>query len=215
MYPIFPSGGRHGHCTHPCLDIHATPIPQASIPPWFAEIIRIAGHLRSHGLLDALSTRVHLARKRFGQYVVMDYLALQFGDAISGERTLQLFFAESFMALFERGTISHRSTLSRSLAAIDSSYLEALRAVFPPFVCMGMDESGNWRPVGSVGSVVLLGSRKQSMREARSSMGVPLGIALALGVSLRFAYSASEQPWATPTSVTSPLRPMIVDDHEV
>jgi hypothetical protein len=96
----------------------------------------MAGYLRSHGLLDALSNQVHLVRKRFGHYEVLDFLALLFGYAISGERTLQAFFdrlhpfAEPFMALFERGTLPHRSTLSRFLAAIDDSCLEALRAVF-------------------------------------------------------------------------------------
>lgn len=125
-----------GTVPHPCVDIHTTPSPQPSIPPWFAESILIAGSLRSHGLLEALNTQVHLVRKRFGRYEVMDFLALLFGYAISGERTLQAFFdrlqpfAEPFMALFERGTLPHRSTLSRFLAAIDGSCLEALRAVF-------------------------------------------------------------------------------------
>lgn len=124
-----------GTVPHPCVDIHTTPAPQPSLPPWFAEIVLIAGYLRSHGHLDVLSNQVHLVRKRFGHYEVMDFLALLFGYAISGERTLQAFFdrlqpfAEPFMALFARGALPHRSTLSRFLAAIDSSCLEALRAV--------------------------------------------------------------------------------------
>jgi hypothetical protein len=125
-----------GTVAHPCVDIHTTPAAQPSIPPWFAETVLIAGYLRSHGLLEALNTQVRLERKRFGQYEVIDFLALLFGYALSGERTLQAFFdrlhpfAEPFMALFERGTLPHRSTLSRFLAAIDSSCLEALRTVF-------------------------------------------------------------------------------------
>jgi hypothetical protein len=125
-----------GTLPHPCVDIHTTPAPQPSIPPWFAETVLIAGYLRSHGLLEALNTQVRFVRKRFGQYEVIDFLAPLFGYAISGERTLQAFFdrlqpfAEPFMALFERGTTPHRSTLSRFVAAIDSSCLEALRAVF-------------------------------------------------------------------------------------
>jgi hypothetical protein len=126
-----------GTVPHPCVDIHTTSAPQPSVPPWFAERVLIAGYLRSHGLLEALSTQVHLVRKRFGHDAVLDVLALLFGYAISGEWTLQAFFdrlhpfAEPFMALFERGTLPHRSTLSRFLAAIDSSSLEALRAVVP------------------------------------------------------------------------------------
>lgn len=125
-----------GTVPHPCVDIHTTPAPQPSIPPWFAEVVLIAGHLRGHSLLDALSTQVHLVRGRFGRYEVTDLLALLFGYAISGERTLQAFFdrlhpfAEPFMALFERGTLPHRSTLSRFLAALDRPCLQALRSVF-------------------------------------------------------------------------------------
>jgi hypothetical protein len=125
-----------GTVPHPCVDIHTTPIPQSSIPPWFAEVVLMAGYLRSHGLLQALTTQVHFVRRRFGHYELVDFLALLFGYAISGERTLQAFFdrlhpfAEPFMALFERSTLPHRSTLSRFLAALDTSCLEALRTVF-------------------------------------------------------------------------------------
>jgi hypothetical protein len=125
-----------GTVPHPCVDIHTTLEPQVSIPPWFAEIVLIAGYLRSHGVLDALSTQVRLVRGRFGRYEVLDFLALLFGYALSGERTLQVFFdrlqpfATPFMALFERGEMPHRSTLSRFLAAVDSPCLEALRALF-------------------------------------------------------------------------------------
>src|SRR5262249_49632848 len=118
-----------GTGTHPCVDIHTTPAPQPSIPPWFAESVLIASYLRNHGLLEVLNTQVRLVRKPFGHYEMMDFLALLLGYAISGERTLQAYFdrlqpfAEPFMALFERGTLPHRSTLSRFLAAIDSSCL--------------------------------------------------------------------------------------------
>jgi hypothetical protein len=121
---------------HPCVDIHTTSAPQPSIPPWFAEIVLIAGYLRGHGLLEAFGAQVRLVRARFGRYEVLDFLALLFGYAISGERTLQAFFdrlqpfADPFMALFEREALPHRSTLSRFLAAIDSPCLDALRQLF-------------------------------------------------------------------------------------
>jgi hypothetical protein len=121
---------------HPCVDIHTTPDPQPSIPPWFAEVVLMAGYLRGHGVLDAVNAQVHLVRKRFDRYEVIDFLVLLFGYAISGERTLQTFFdrlqpfATPFMALFERGALPHRATLSRFLAAVDTSCLEALRALF-------------------------------------------------------------------------------------
>src|SRR5262245_1195594 len=119
-----------GAVPHPCVDIHTTPTPQPSIPPWFAEIVLIASYLRGHGLLEAFGAQVRLVRARFGGYEVLDFLALLFGYAISGERTLQAFFdrlqpfADPFMALFEREALPHRSTLSRFLADIDGPCLD-------------------------------------------------------------------------------------------
>jgi hypothetical protein len=121
---------------HPCVDIHTTSTPQPSIPPWFAEIVLVAGFLHGHGLLDTLRAQVRLVRGRVGQYEALDFLALLFGYAISGERTLQAFFdrlhpfAIPFMALFERAALPHRSTLSRFLADIDGPCLDALRTLF-------------------------------------------------------------------------------------
>ena len=71
-----------------------------------------------------------------GRYEVIDFLAVLFGYAISGERTLAAFyerlapFAGPFMALFGREQLPHRSTLSRFLAAVDQSCLKALRMLF-------------------------------------------------------------------------------------
>ena len=69
-------------------------------------------------------------------YAVIDFLAVLFGYAISGERTLAEFFERlapfgtAFMALFGRSTLPHRSSLSRFLAAVDGPCLEAFRALF-------------------------------------------------------------------------------------
>jgi hypothetical protein len=121
---------------HPCVDIHTTATPQPSIPPWFAETVLIASYLRGQGLLGTFTAQIHLVRGRFGRYEALDFLAVLFGYAISGEQTLQTFFdrlhpfAEPFMARFERETLPHRSTLSRFLAAVDSSCLDALRTTF-------------------------------------------------------------------------------------
>ena len=55
---------------------------------------------------------------------MIDFLAVLFGYAISGERTLEEFykrlqpFAVPFMALFERDRLPSRSALSRFLAAL-------------------------------------------------------------------------------------------------
>jgi hypothetical protein len=121
---------------HPCLEVQTSELPQPAVPPWFAETILLAQYLRTHGLLDAITRQVRLVRGRFGRYEVIDFLALVLGYAISGERTLHAYFerlapfAAPFMALFERGALPHRATLSRFLSAVDSPCLEAVRALF-------------------------------------------------------------------------------------
>ncbi len=121
---------------HPCLEVQTSEQPQPAVPPWFAETILIAHYLRTHGLLDAIKTQVHLVRGRFGRYESIDFLALLFGYAISGERTVQAYFerlmpfAAPFMALFERGFLPHRATLSRFLSAVDGPCVEAVRTLF-------------------------------------------------------------------------------------
>ena len=67
---------------------------------------------------------------------LIDFLAVLFGYAISGERTLEAFyerlqpFAIPFMALFDRDQLPARSTLSRFLAALTEAPVEALRTLF-------------------------------------------------------------------------------------
>ncbi len=93
-------------------------------------------YLRTHGVLSKINEQVRFARKRFGRYEVIDFLAVLFGYAISGERTLEEFyqrlqpFAVAFMALFERDRLPSRSALSRFLAALTETPVEALRTVF-------------------------------------------------------------------------------------
>jgi hypothetical protein len=104
-------------------------------PSWFGEVVLITAHLRQHGVLSKINEQVRFARRRFGRYEVMDFLAVLFGYAISGERTLEAFyerlqpFAVPFMALFERDQLPTRSTLSRFLAALTAEPVEALRAL--------------------------------------------------------------------------------------
>src|SRR5574340_749595 len=67
---------------------------------------------------------------------LLDFLAVLFGYAISGERTLEAFyerlqpFAVPFMALFDRDQLPSRSALSRFLAALTEVPIEALRTLF-------------------------------------------------------------------------------------
>jgi hypothetical protein len=107
-----------------------------SMPSWFGEVTVIAHFLKRQGVLTAIEERVRFARRRFGRYDVIDFVAVLLGYAISGERTLEAFygrlqpFANAFMALFGRERLPHRSALSRFLAALDQVTVEALRTLF-------------------------------------------------------------------------------------
>jgi hypothetical protein len=96
----------------------------------------VAHHLQRQGVLTAIEEQVHFARRRFGRYEVIDFLAVLFGYALSGERTLEAFYeqlqpwASTFMALFGRDRLPARSTLSRFLASLDQAAIEALRTLF-------------------------------------------------------------------------------------
>jgi hypothetical protein len=107
-----------------------------SIPAWFGEITLMAHHLQRQGVLGAIEEQVRFARRRFGRYEVIDFVAVLFGYAISDERTLEAFYtrvnpwANAFMALFGRDCLPARATLSRFLAALDQTAVESLRTLF-------------------------------------------------------------------------------------
>jgi len=106
-----------------------------SPPSWLGEVALIVGYLRKQGVLTKISEHVRFARRRLGHYEVIDFLAVLFGYAISGERTLEEFyqriqpFAVPFMALFARDRLPSRSALSRFLAALTEAPVEALRTL--------------------------------------------------------------------------------------
>jgi hypothetical protein len=116
--------------------VQTSPESVPSTPSWFGEVVLITTHLRKHHVLAKISEGVRFARRRFGRYEVIDFLAILFGYAISGERTLEVFyerlqpFAVPFMALFERDRLPARSTLSRFLTVLTEAPVEALRTLF-------------------------------------------------------------------------------------
>jgi hypothetical protein len=118
------------------LHIQTSSETQPATPSWLGEVAVVASHLRTQGILNKICQRVRFARRRFGRYDVVDFLAVLFGYAISGERTLQDFyeavqpFASTFMALFGRTRLPAASTLSRFLAALPAEPVEALRTLF-------------------------------------------------------------------------------------
>jgi hypothetical protein len=118
------------------VKIQTTSESNLSPPSWFGEVVLLIGYLRKHGVLSRISEQVRFARKRFGRYEVIDFLAVLFGYAMSGERTLEEFyerlqpFAVPFMALFGRDQLPSRSALSRFLAALTEAPVDVLRTLF-------------------------------------------------------------------------------------
>jgi hypothetical protein len=118
------------------VKIQTTSESNPSTPSWFGEVVVISSYLRKHGVLSKINEQVRFARKRFGRYEVLDFLAMLFDYAISGERTLEEFyqrlqpFAVPFMAVFGRDRLPSRSALSRFLAALTEAPVEALRTLF-------------------------------------------------------------------------------------
>ena len=118
------------------VNIQTTSESNPSPPAWFGEVVLISRYLRTHQVLTKISEGVRFARRRFGRYEVIDFVAVLFSYAISGERTLQAFYerlrpwASAFMAFFGRERLPARSTLSRFLASLDQAAVEALRTLF-------------------------------------------------------------------------------------
>jgi hypothetical protein len=118
------------------VKIQTTSESNFSPPSWFGEVVLLSSYLQKHGVLSKINEQVRFARKRVGRYEVIDFLAVLFGYAISGERTLEQFyerlqpFAVPFMALFERDRLPSHSALSRFLAALTEAPIEALRTLF-------------------------------------------------------------------------------------
>ncbi|GHO57696.1 hypothetical protein [Ktedonobacter robiniae] len=118
------------------IEVQTSPVDRPSIPAWFAEVVIVSQHLTTKGLLEAFAHHIQLVRGRFGSYEPIDFFALLFGYAMSGERTLLAFFERvapfgpAFMALFGRAELPHRATLSRFLASVDRPCLEAFRTLF-------------------------------------------------------------------------------------
>lgn len=120
----------------PTVTVQIQPSPSPAIPTWMGEVAAFAHVLTQTGMLKTIQEQARFARARFGQYDLIDFVAVLIGYILSGEPTLLAFYervtpwADAFMALFGRNLLPHRSTLSRFLAALDRAPVEALRTLF-------------------------------------------------------------------------------------
>ena len=161
--------------TRPSIHIQIAPTSVPSTPSWLGEVAILA-HVLSHcGLQKAIEERVQFARARMGDYEVIDFVVMLMGYAVSGEPTLKAFyerllpFAEPFMALFGRAKLPHRGTLSRFLAALDETPVEALRTLFQEDLvaraAFGCPSGGIWDRQGTHWTVVDVDATKQAARQ--------------------------------------------------
>jgi hypothetical protein len=144
--------------TYSSVEIQTSPVSVPALPEWFGEVSLVVQYLRHLGVLDAIAQRVRFARGRMGTYEVIDVVAVLIGYALSGERTLHAYyerllpFATPFMALFGRERLPHRSSLSRFLASLDQSTVEALRSLFLEDLMardlLGGEQRGLWDRCG-------------------------------------------------------------------
>jgi hypothetical protein len=95
-----------------------------STPPWFGEVVLIVQYLRKHHILSTLIEHVRFARRRFGHYEVIDFLAVLFGYALSGERTLEAFYEHlSPFASADHWHFSHESVCQHAPHSVAFSRL--------------------------------------------------------------------------------------------
>jgi hypothetical protein len=118
------------------VTIQTSPQSVPTTPCWFGEVALLAHFLRHQGVFALIEERVRFARRRFGHYDVIDFVAVLLGYASSGERTLEAFyerlqpFAPAFMALFGRNRLPARSSaLPLSCGAGSSSCRGVANAV--------------------------------------------------------------------------------------
>jgi hypothetical protein len=138
-------------------------------------------------------------RGRLGRYEVSDFLAVLVGYALSGERTVHAYydrlttFATPFMALFERRELPHRATLSRFLAAVDTSCLQAWRTLCAASSTVGWTSErigGVWDRQGQRYVVIDVDATREAARSVVArTLAQPL-LELAAHITEREAASA-------------------------
>jgi hypothetical protein len=66
-----------GNLPEMSVNIQSSSASVPSTPSWFGEITLIVTYLRQQGILAKISEQMRFARRRFGRYEVIDFLAVQ------------------------------------------------------------------------------------------------------------------------------------------
>jgi hypothetical protein len=183
---LFPNKEVHmSSITDSSVSIHISSESAPCSPSWWGELVLLSQHLRHQGILAHLTEDIHFARRRFGRYEVIDFLVVLFGYALSGERTLETFyawvlpFAPVFMALFGRDRLPSRSALSRFLSTFSWESVEALRALFladllARSLCADSQEAGLWDRQGNQWRVFDVDGTREAARQRALPKGKEL-----------------------------------------
>ncbi len=59
------------------VNIQTTSDSNPSPPSWFGTVVLLVTHLKKQGVFTKLCERVRFARRRFGRYEVIDFLAVR------------------------------------------------------------------------------------------------------------------------------------------
>ena len=132
--------------------IQSTSESVPSTPCWFGEVALMAAIFVSMALTK-ISERVRFARRRFGHYEVIDFLAVLFGYALSGERTLEAFYerVHPFAALswpLRTRSLACPFNAFPLFSRSDPEPVEALRTLFLEDL-LGRQQTSSSSPVGS------------------------------------------------------------------
>src|SRR5258708_19893929 len=96
------------------VTIQIAPHSLAATPSWMGEVAAFARVLAHTGILTQIQEQVRFARARFGQYELIDFVAVLLGYMLSGEPSLLAFYerltpwSDAFIALFSPHRLPHR-----------------------------------------------------------------------------------------------------------
>lgn len=100
--------------TRSAVTIQITPESQPTTPPWMGEVAAFAQILTHTGSLSQIQKQVRFARARFGQYDLIDFVAVLIGYMLSGEPTLLTFYDR--LADWQHRAGNHREQGCHSIA---------------------------------------------------------------------------------------------------
>jgi hypothetical protein len=166
----------------PIVLVQTSPQPERTAPPWLAEAVLVLEVARESRLLTWIQQSVRVARGRMGIFEVCDFFLVLVVYAVSGELTLNAFYAalgpvaSVLAALWSRRHLPARSRLSRFLAAVTEPALETLRELLladllvhglsGPQVGGLLDRQGNRHVLFDVDGTRQVARQRQLCREA-------------------------------------------------